>query len=45
MNRREVLAGVGASFAVLAGGVATAEDKVKDLKETKDCCTECGVTC
>lgn len=48
MNRREVLAGVGASFAVLAGGVAAAEDKpkdVKDLKETKDCCTECGVTC
>jgi len=47
MNRREVLAGVGASVAVLAGvGSVRAEDKVQDkLKEMKECCTECGTTC
>jgi hypothetical protein len=43
MNRREVLAGVGAGVAVLAGvGNVRAEDKLKDMKE---CCTECCTTC
>ena len=45
MNRREVLAGVGAGVALLAG-VGTAEDKVQDkIKDMKECCTECGTTC
>lgn len=43
MNRREVLAGLGAGAAILAGvGTAVADDKPKD---TKECCTECGTTC
>lgn len=43
MNRREVLAGLGAGAAVLAGvGPAVADDKTKD---TKECCTECSMTC
>ena len=47
MNRREVLAGVGAGVALLAGvGTTQAEDKVQDkIKDAKECCTECGTTC